>query len=176
MDQDAQALRRAVISFVRRFGLLDQAQTPCGMPLSLSHAHALMEILHAPGLKQNELAERLGLSKSNVSRLVGKLVHGKRVRRSKDDADGRAYQLSLTESGQQLAEALDARSLARFRTLLASLPAGQRESVTRALALLAEAARLEPAKAGAAGERHPQTGWSSDAPLASNPRRRRARP
>jgi len=175
MDRDAETLRRAVLSFVRRFGLLDQAQTPCGMPLPLSHAHALMAMLHAPGLTQNELAERLGLSKSNVSRLVGKLASGKRVRRSKDDADGRAYRLVLTESGQQLAEALDARSLAHFRTLLAGLPATQRKNVTRALALLAEAARLEPAKASATGERHPQTGLSSEAPLASSPRRRRSR-
>ena len=60
-------------ALIRRFGLLDSDRTPCGQPVAVSHAHALMELLRAPATKQGELARPLGLSKSAVSRMVDQL-------------------------------------------------------------------------------------------------------
>jgi len=144
MSEDAENLRQLIHTFIRRFGLLDQAQTPCGMPLPVSHAHALMEVLHAPGLTQNELAARLGLSKSNVSRLVASLVAAGSAQRQRDGKDGRAYRIVLTPKGRRTAEELDQRSLTRFGDLLARVPMSRRGSITRALALLAEAVERVP--------------------------------
>jgi len=139
METGVEVFRHLIHSFIRRFGLLDQARTPCGMRLPVSQAHALMEILRAPGLTQNELAERLGLSKSMVSRLVQSLVAAGRAISQKDGRDGRANRIVLTEKGRRVAKELDQRSLARFSDLLEQLPASRRGSVTSALALLSEA-------------------------------------
>jgi DNA-binding MarR family transcriptional regulator len=139
MEADAEEFRHLIHCFIRRFGLLDQAQTPCGMSLPVSQAHALMEVLRAPGLTQNELAERLGLSKSNVSRLVQSLLKAGRAKSQRDGKDGRANRIVLTAKGRRAATELDKRSLARFSDLLAHLPERRRGSVARALALLAEA-------------------------------------
>ena len=128
-------------SFIRRFGLLEQGQTPCGMPLPLSQAHALMELLRTPEITQQELADRLALSKSNISRLVARLVAAGRARRLKDGQDGRACRVVLTEKGQRLAAELDGRSLGRYRTLLGNLPEQERDTVLRALSVLVEACR-----------------------------------
>jgi DNA-binding MarR family transcriptional regulator len=114
------------------------------MSLPLSQAHALMEIRRTPKITQQELAGRLGLSKSNVSRLVAKLVDQKRAQRKEDRDDGRAYRLVLTEKGLRLAEHLDVSSLARFQALYTGLPERERKNVTRALSLLAEATRAKP--------------------------------
>jgi len=135
----AEDLRSAIHAFVRRFGLLEQSQTPCGVPLPISHAHALMELLHAPEMTQQALAEKLGLSKSNISRLVDRLVADERATRQKDSQDGRAYRITLTEKGRRLAEDIDARSLVRHGALLANLPEHERATVLRATLLLAEA-------------------------------------
>ncbi len=147
VDRDAEALRRAVHSFIRRFGLLEQARTPCGMPLPLSQAHAIMELLRTPQITQQELADSLALSKSNVSRLVDRLVATGRVRREKDGDDGRACRLVLTDKGRRLARELDDRSLGRFRTLLGNLPEHQRGTVLRALSLLVDATRRDEGSA-----------------------------
>jgi DNA-binding MarR family transcriptional regulator len=143
VDRGAKELRGAIHAFVRRLGLLEQAETPCGMPLPLSHAHALMELLWTPEISQQELAERLALSKSNVSRLVDRFVTSGRVRRKKDGHDGRACRLVLTDKGQRLAVELDRRSIGRHRALLASLPARERTKVLQSLALLANACHGE---------------------------------
>jgi DNA-binding MarR family transcriptional regulator len=139
VTQNAEGLRRAVHSFIRRFGLLDEARTPCGMAVPLSQAHAMMELLRTPRISQQDLADRLALSKSNVSRLVDRLVASGRVRRERDMEDGRACRLVLTEKGRHLARELDQRSLGRFEALLRGVPPRERNTVIRALSLLVEA-------------------------------------
>jgi DNA-binding MarR family transcriptional regulator len=136
---EAETMRRVVHAFIRRFGLLDQAQTPCGMQLPLSWAHALMALLHSPSITQNELAEKLALSKSNISRLVARLVAAGRVKRRKDGDDGRAYRLELTAKGRRLAVAIDGQSLARFSAIISVLPARRRGAIIDALAFLVDA-------------------------------------
>ena len=137
MDKEARALRSAIQTFVRRFGLLDQTQTPCGVRLPLSHAHALMELLRTPDLTQQDLAEKLGLSKSNISRLVDRLVATGRVSRQRDAEDGRACRLALTEKGMRIAGQLDERSIGHHRALLANIPSRERAKVLQSLTLLA---------------------------------------
>jgi len=148
MVEDAEHLRRAIHAFIRRFGLLEQARTPCGAALPLSHAHALIELRRTPELTQRELAARLMLSKSNVSRLVDRLVAGGRIRRKRDGSDGRAFRLALTGKGRRLAEHLDGRSLARHRVLLANVSPSQRAVVIQGLGLLAEACGGRDGKQG----------------------------
>ena len=53
---------------VRSLGLHKPDETPCGQPVSVAEAHALLEIAREPGISQNGLAGRLKLEKSTVSR------------------------------------------------------------------------------------------------------------
>jgi len=132
----AQNLRRAFQSLIRRFGLLDAERTPCGHPLAVSHAHALMELLHNPGIRQLDLAGTLGLSKSAVSRMVDQLQQRGWIERQADDADGRAWCLSLSARGRQLARRIDDASIARFSAILDRVPAAMRGQVVSTLDLL----------------------------------------
>jgi DNA-binding MarR family transcriptional regulator len=136
---DAQDLRRAFNALVRRFGLLDAERTPCGHPFPPSHAHALMEMLHGTGRAQTDLAGTLGLSKSALSRMVTRLMKRGWVRRREDPEDGRVRRLVLTADGRRLARELDRASLARFSSILASVPAAKRAEVLRGLELLRRA-------------------------------------
>jgi DNA-binding MarR family transcriptional regulator len=96
-------LQERMIALIRAFGLHKPNETPCGKPVSVAEAHALIELSRAETLVQKELASRLRLEKSTVSRLVG-LLEGRRwVERSRNPEDGRAVELRLTEVGRKTA-------------------------------------------------------------------------
>ncbi len=164
---DGGALRSLVQALIRSFGLLAGDTTPCGKPLAVSHAHALMVLLErsrqgvSPG--QRELGAALGIDKSNVARLCQRMERAGHLRQARSPRDGRARLLSLTPAGRRLAEAVERSSRARFAALAAAVPAARRPGVLAALATLnqAIAATARPAA------REP-------APLAASPRRRRA--
>ncbi len=146
---DAAALRAALQELVRRFGLLAQGETPCGMPLSTSQAHALM-ILRAAGddgLSQGALAERLGIDKSNGSRLVRQLAaKGQVAVRGAPGEDRRVKRVRLTARGARLADDVERASRRRFADVWREIAPRHRRAVLEGLTHLTRAlsSRSEP--------------------------------
>ena len=134
-----QALQEQLIAFIRAFGLHRPEQTPCGEPVSVAEAHALMELIRGEVLTQNALAQRLGLEKSTVSRLVGILERREWITRRRSPHDARMMELQLTDAGQHVAGQLAKARQAKFARLVAALPETQRPSVIEALGMLVEA-------------------------------------
>lgn len=117
----------------RRFGVLAAESTPCGKPLSIAHAHALMVLLARGELSQQEIAAELGIDKSNVARLCAKMVEAGHVKQRPSEHDGRSRRVRLTQRGDRLACEVDAASGARFGALLAALPKARRGPLIEAL-------------------------------------------
>jgi DNA-binding MarR family transcriptional regulator len=141
---DVGVAQEALMRFVRDFGLHQPDRTPCGQPLPVSEAHAMVEIARAGRLRQVELTRRLRLEKSTVSRLVTNLEHRGWVYRQAAGDDGRGVLLELTEAGvSAAARQADARR-DRLTTLLDRIPDDQRTAVVLALQTLAEAADERP--------------------------------
>jgi DNA-binding MarR family transcriptional regulator len=136
---DALALQARITAFVRAFGLHQPDQTPCGQPVPVSEAHALAELDRDGPLTQLELAGRLRLEKSTVSRLVSQLIGRGWVQRGKREGDARLVWLDLTDTGRKAAAELATARAARFAHLLEAIPADQRQTVIDALTLLVEA-------------------------------------
>lgn len=137
----ARALRDALRRLVVEHGALDDACRPCGTPLSLSHAHALLELQAAQRpIKVSELAALLRIDRTNVSRLCAKLEALGQIARSPDPEDGRAWAITLTREGHTLAGKVDRASMAHFRGLARSLDAALPE-VVEALVRLRAAIR-----------------------------------
>lgn len=137
---EARLVRDAVTRFVRAFGLHQPERTPCGQAMSVSEAHALAELHRDGPLRQVELARRLRLEKSTVSRLVGLLADRGWLARAPADEDGRGLRLALTDEGSRAAQRLAEAREARFAALLERIPAGERATVLHAVRRLAEAA------------------------------------
>ena len=95
-------LRRLLRGLVRAGGLLE-SHDHSGLRLSLSEIFALAELADAGTLSQQELADRLGLEKSTVSRLAASLEHREWLSRERDPANRRFYCLSLTARGRDVA-------------------------------------------------------------------------
>jgi len=132
IDQ-ADELRQVMQRFFRRFGALAADATPCGKPLSMAHAHALMVLLAKGELSQQKLGAELCIDKSNVARLCAKMVDVGHVKQRASDEDGRSRRVSLTSRGSRLAREVDDASRARFSALLTGLPEGRRGHAIEAL-------------------------------------------
>ena len=134
-------LQEQLVALIRAFGLHRPDQTPCGQPVAVAEAHALMELAHGVPLSQNDLAARLQLEKSTVSRLVGILESRGWIARARSAQDGRARELRLTAAGQQMAADLAEARRARFARVFAAIPEAERGAVFDSLQILVEAMR-----------------------------------
>ncbi|MBA3406994.1 MAG: MarR family transcriptional regulator [Solirubrobacterales bacterium] len=124
-----------MVAFVRAFGLHQPERTPCGEPIGVSQAHAITELAAQP-LTQAELARRLQLDRSVVSRLADALIERGWMQRERHPHDQRAVQLVLTAAGERAAARVAGARRARMASLLDAVPADERDSVLHALDVL----------------------------------------
>jgi DNA-binding MarR family transcriptional regulator len=136
---DAAVLQDRVVAFVRAFGLHRPSETPCGKPIPVSEAHALMELARGDALTQSELGLRLRLEKSTVSRLVDNLVRRGWLTRTPHPTDGRAVLLRLTPRGLDAAIELQQARRRKFEALLDRISEDDREQIVQALDAMTEA-------------------------------------
>ena len=139
-ESDVQAVHRSFVGLVRALGLARPDTTPCGMPMSITEAHTISELHDTGPITQQQLADRLRLKKSTVSRLIDQLVAAGTVRRVANPDDGRSVLIDLTTAGRRRALRLHDARLALFTQLIADLGPAARRDVTRALATLEDAA------------------------------------
>ena len=140
----AELLRAAMQTMLRRFGVLNPDQTPCGQPIPISQAHAITLLLERGNLRQVDLARALVLSASATSRLVDQLTRRGWLTRLADPADARAFRLALTAAGQGVATRTDRASRGRFAQILAQVPPDRRSAVVAALEVLSAALAAAP--------------------------------
>jgi DNA-binding MarR family transcriptional regulator len=114
---DILELRLNVQKFIRLFGLLEQTVTPCGFQLSVSQVYALQEVENST-LILGELADRLHLERSSVSRLIDGLVKGGFVRREINEQNRREMLISLTEKGERTIEQVRQQSIRFYQNVL----------------------------------------------------------
>jgi DNA-binding MarR family transcriptional regulator len=104
---------------------------------SLSEVMALGELTDVEAMSQHELARRLGLEKSTVSRLVTGLVDRGWLSRTRNPDNRRLYRLQLTHDGQAAARQIGTQLRARHTELLNGLTAAERHGLTIGLAGIA---------------------------------------
>ncbi|WP_299814597.1 bifunctional helix-turn-helix transcriptional regulator/GNAT family N-acetyltransferase [uncultured Roseibium sp.] len=121
-------VRAASRKLVREFGFLDK--TIAGTNLSGSGVHAIMEIGLHPGITAKELAARLKLEKSTISRLLKTLEKRDEIELTRSETDRRAFGLNLTAEGKktfrtvdQFGERLARGALSRVRGMTAEIVA-----------------------------------------------------
>lgn len=109
-DQSSgRALQDQMIALIRAFGLHRPDTTPCGQPVTIAEAHALLELQRDEPLSQQELGQRLHLEKSTVSRLVRLLEGREWIIRTRSEMDARVVKLRLSTEGQAAAHSFQHR-------------------------------------------------------------------
>lgn len=120
--------------------------------LSVAQFDLLSTLTESEGITQRDLAERLYVTKGNVSGLVDRLVDAGLVTRRDIPGDRRSYALHLTEEGRALAVAgMEAQREFVARTL-GRLPAGELQQLDSVITRWREQLRALEAEGMAAGE------------------------
>ena len=112
-----------------------------GYAVSMSQAYAIHELDQGEPLSQQELAQRLLLEKSTVSRMVADLEHKGLVERERDPENRRTYRLRLTDDGRAFHARVAADYGARYRQWTAALPPAERQSLLIGLPALIRVVR-----------------------------------
>ena len=138
-EVQVQVFQEQLMQFVRGLGLHRSDATPCGFPVSLAEACALVALTHNEPLSQRELVQALNLEKSTVSRLVVELIDRGWVVRERDAHDARVQLMRRTPAGVTASDAIVQARNQRFGELLGRIEPSRRQQVVDAMMILAEA-------------------------------------
>jgi DNA-binding MarR family transcriptional regulator len=93
---------------------------------------------------QAELADALGIDRSNLAASAAELVGRELVERARHETDRRRYVLRLSDTGEALLRRAEAAVAAAEDELLSSLDRGQREQLYEFLRIVADGVELCP--------------------------------
>jgi DNA-binding MarR family transcriptional regulator len=121
---------------VRELGLLNDAYFEIGV--TLAERHLLIELTLYPSPTMGEVAERLLLDKSTISRLISKAVKKGYIKCITDEKDKRKRFLQITEKGKQTLNAFEPIAFNQTKDALLTLTHDEIETVHKGIALYAK--------------------------------------
>ena len=157
---DAQRIHELLMELVRAGGMLQPEQLVPGHPVSMSQAFALHELDTGTGLSQQELAERLRLEKSSVSRMAAEMERKGLLVRERDPDNHRQYRLRLTSRGRTVRSRMARVFHGRYEAWIGELTDGERDGLLTGLPALVRVVRRHAAIADGATA-HGSTGGAA---------------
>lgn len=139
--QEAARLHHLLMDLVRSSGLLQPERIDTGHTVSLSQAFALHELDTEPPLSQRDLAQRLRLEKSSVSRLAADLERAGLLTRERDPDNQRWYRLRLTEGGRVLHQEMGEAFHRHYERWVAAMTPQERSALLTGLPALVRVMR-----------------------------------
>ena len=97
-------------------------QSNCCLGINIPQCHTILEIGIAQALSVNELAEKMNLDKSTVSRQVERLVKEELVIRATAATDRRKVNISLTPKGNEMYNTMNESMNQAFETVFKNIP------------------------------------------------------
>jgi DNA-binding MarR family transcriptional regulator len=135
-------LRQAIVPGV----LLGAVHLTNDLDLSLTHLATLYVLQQQEALTVNRVAESVGISVSQASRVVDHLVGHGLVSRTEDARDRRSKQVAISPRGRELLRTFEYDVTQAQFGVIAELPADDQAVIIRAVDLMARAAaRRAPA-------------------------------
>jgi len=128
----------AFTELIRLYQFRDRNDLTCS-GLSVSQCHALEILAEAGTLRMGELAARLNLSVSALTRVIDHLVDRKLVSRADDPRDRRAYLISASPAGAALVDGVHDEFYELERAVLAEYSPEIRTAVIDCLKQLSKA-------------------------------------
>ncbi len=130
--------RRSLRLLEREFEIALSAETQC-CDVSLPQCHAMIELDLSGEISLSDLAERLELDKSTLSRTVESLVNEEFAVRNTDAADRRAVKITLSDKGREKVVMINSLCDKYYDELMTGIPQKERKEVIDSVGILAEA-------------------------------------
>lgn len=121
----------------------------CCTDVTLAQCLVLLEIDDQERLTVGQLASRLRLDDSTLSRTIDGLVRRGLLERTRDDEDRRIVWARLTQQGTTAAAAIHEQNDALYRGILRRIPSAKRATVVRNFAVLVQAFLESETESGA---------------------------
>jgi DNA-binding MarR family transcriptional regulator len=141
-EADEERLERAVTAVARTAILLDGPRLHVWdeRGLSLPQLRILFRVRQEPGIGVKDLAVAFGVSASNITQQVDKLVSRGLMARVEREDNRRYVSLTLTEDGEQVAGEYSIAARGYLRHALAGLDAAELDRLTELLTRVVEQA------------------------------------
>jgi DNA-binding MarR family transcriptional regulator len=111
----------------------------CCTEVTLAQCLVLLEVDDRERLTVGQLASRLRLDDSTLSRTIDGLVRRGLLDRVRDDRDRRVVWIGLTPEGKTASDAIHERNDAIYRNIFDKIPPSKREAVVRNFKILVQA-------------------------------------
>jgi DNA-binding MarR family transcriptional regulator len=118
------------------------------LDLSLTHLATLYVLRPQEALAVNQVAETIGLSVSQASRIVDHLVRHRLVGRTEDERDRRTKRVSISPAGRELLDAFERNVTEAQFSAITELSPDDQAIVIQAIDLMAGAAAAKGAVSG----------------------------
>jgi DNA-binding MarR family transcriptional regulator len=155
MEPSEQRLHELFMELARVVTAWHLDPSEVGSDLSLSQGLALHAVDTQPPPSQQDLADRLRLEKSSVSRLVADLERRGLVTRQRDEENRRFYRLRLTDLGRTTHTRLAAAFHREYDAIGAQLTPAEREALVVGISAFLRGTRRVRASGSGAGSVEP---------------------
>jgi DNA-binding MarR family transcriptional regulator len=98
-----------------------------------AYGSVLMPLFAEDGLRPGQIGERARTSKQSMTRLVAQCERDRLIQRRRDDADGRAFRIELTDRGRRLRSVAHTVLAELDNEIAAALAPEDRDALERAL-------------------------------------------
>lgn len=137
LEEQAQELHQVVTELVKRYQFRDR-QEVCCHGISVSQCYALAALKGEETLAMGELAGKMQLSVSTMTRVVDQLVGKELVERCVDPQDRRVCCVRLTDGGSELLGTIHGELLEMEKGILEQIGVKDRRNLITALKMLIE--------------------------------------
>ncbi|MDD5544753.1 MAG: MarR family transcriptional regulator [Acidobacteriia bacterium] len=138
LHRQAETLHQTLQELLQRYQFRNRNEICC-FDVSVSQCNALEMLADYEPVSVGELARRMFLEISTVSRVLDQLEKKAYVRRTPAPEDNRAWKLRLTARGRKLLEKTRALSIGQEMEVLKQVPAASRQHVVQAIRSLLQA-------------------------------------
>jgi DNA-binding MarR family transcriptional regulator len=138
LQQQAEKMNRLTKELLRKLQMRDRNEiTCCG--ISVSQCYALDALGEHGEMTMVQLARKMFLDKSTMTRVVDGLVQRELAARRFDDTDRRIIWVTLTAAGRKLLEEIRAQQINSFRQILEHISPPERQHLIAVLESLSSA-------------------------------------
>jgi len=125
-------LRDAMAWLSRGFTLFDPRKRYPGFYLSPQQSYVLTIVSEEGPISPGEVAKKLRLEKSHLTKIVNSLIEMGAFEKSTDEHDRRRLLLTLTSKGIKIYKELEEVGIKSYMALMERIPEKERENVIRA--------------------------------------------
>jgi DNA-binding MarR family transcriptional regulator len=142
-EADVQEFGELLSVMIRSFAAFERSEIFCS-GVTMSQCSTILGIGKNGTMTMHALSEWMNLATSTMTRIVDNLVRDGYIERAQDPQDRRVVQVSLTEEGDKLFQAIKQIYHEYHRKIVENIPAEELHQVVESLTMLIEAIKKTP--------------------------------